>query len=59
MTQFFRYTEDAYTDINITLLIIILLIVILLAYRIKNKQKLLKPALVLGFTEQFLLFTLY
>lgn len=59
MTQFFRYTEDAYTDINITLLRIMLLIVILLAYKIKNKQKLLKPALVLGFAGQILLFTWY
>lgn len=59
MTQFFRYTEDAYTDINITLLRIMLLIVILLAYKIKNKQKLLKPALLLSFAGQILLFTWY
>lgn len=59
MTQFFRYTEDAYTDINITLLRIMLLIVILLAYRIKHKTKLLKPALFVGLFGQVLLFAWY
>ena len=59
MTQFFRYTEDAYVNINIALLRIMLLTVILLAYRVKNKQKLLKPALFLGFAGQILLFTWY
>lgn len=59
MTQFFRYTEDAYVNINIALLRIMLLTVILLAYKMKNKQKLLKPALLLGFAGQILLFTWY
>ena len=59
MTQFFRYTEDAYVNINIALLRIMLLTVILLAYKMKNKQKLLKPTLLLGFAGQILLFTWY
>ena len=59
MTEFFRYTEDAYTNINITLLRLSLVLVIFLAYKSKHKTKLLKPALILGLCGQILLFSWY
>ncbi|MDU1214087.1 YwaF family protein [Finegoldia magna] len=59
MTEFFRYTEDAYTNINITLLRLSLVVVIFLAYKSKHKTKLLKPALILGLCGQILLFSWY
>lgn len=59
MTEFFRYTEDAYTNINITLLRLSLVAVIFLAYKSKHKTKLLKPALILGLCGQILLFSWY
>nr|WP_304111416.1 hypothetical protein [Finegoldia magna] len=36
MTEFFRYTEDAYTNINITLLRLSLVLVIFLAHKLKH-----------------------
>lgn len=36
MTEFFRYNEDAYTNINITLLRLSLVLVIFLAYKLKH-----------------------
>lgn len=59
MTEFFRYNEDAYTNINITLLRLSLVLVIFLAYKLKHKTKLLKPALLLGLCGQILLFAWY
>lgn len=59
MTEFFRYNEDAYTNINITLLRLSLVLVIFLAYKLKHKTKLLKPALFLGFFGQIILFSWY
>ena len=59
MTEFFRYNEDAYTNINITLLRLSLVLVIFLAYKLKHKTKLLKPALILGLCGQILLFAWY
>ena len=59
MTEFFRYTEDAYTNINITMIRLALVVVIFLAYKFKHKTKLLKPALILGLCGQILLFSWY
>ena len=59
MTEFFRYNEDAYTNINITLLRLSLVLVIFLAYKLKHKTKLLKPALFLGLFGQIILFAWY
>lgn len=59
MTEFFRYNEDTYTNINITLLRLSLVLVIFLAYKLKHKNKLLKPALILGLCGQILLFSWY
>lgn len=36
MTEFFRYNEDAYTNINITLLRLSLVLVIFLEYKLKH-----------------------
>jgi len=36
MTEFFRYNEDAYTNINITLLRLSLVLVIFLVYKLKH-----------------------
>ena len=59
MTEFFRYTEDAYTNINITLLRLSLVLVIFLAYKLKHKTKLLKSALFLGLFGQIILLAWY
>ena len=59
MTEFFRYTEDAYTNINITLLRLSLVLVIFLAYNLKHKTKLLKSALFLGLFGQIILLAWY
>ena len=59
MTEFFRYNEDAYTNINITLLRLSLVLVIFLAYKLKHKTNLLKPALFVGLFGQILLFAWY
>ena len=59
MTEFFRYNEDAYTNINITLLRLSLVLVIFLAYKLKHKTNLLKPALFVGLFGQVLLFAWY
>lgn len=59
MTEFFRYNEDAYTNINITLLRLSLVLVIFLAYKLKHKTNLLKPALFVGLLGQVLLFAWY
>ena len=59
MTEFFRYNEDTYTNINITLLRLSLVLVIFLAYKLKHKTNLLKPALFVGLFGQILLFAWY
>ena len=59
MTEFFRYNEDAYTNINVTLLRLSLVLVIFLAYKLKHKTNLLKPALFVGLFGQVLLFAWY
>ncbi|MDD6906705.1 MAG: YwaF family protein [Finegoldia magna] len=59
MTEFFRYNEDAYTNINITLLRLSLVLVIFLAYKLKHKTNLLKPALFVGLFGQIVLFAWY
>lgn len=59
MTEFFRYNEDTYTNINITLLRLSLVLVIFLAYKLKHKTNLLKPALFVGLFGQVLLFAWY
>ncbi|MDU5923307.1 MAG: TIGR02206 family membrane protein, partial [Finegoldia magna] len=59
MTEFFRYNEDAYTNINITLLRLSLVLVIFLAYKLKHQTNLLKPALFVGLFGQVLLFAWY
>lgn len=59
MTQFFRYTEDAYTNINITLLRLSLVLVIFLAHKLKHKTNLLKPALFVGLFGQIVLLAWY
>lgn len=59
MTEFFRYSEDAYTNINITLLRLSLVLVIFLAYKLKHKTNLLKPALFLGLFGQIILLAWY
>lgn len=59
MTEFFRYTEDGFTSLNMTVLRVLLIISMVLSYRLRNKKKLLPVSLALALIVQLLLLYWY